>query len=461
MPSTPPPPSDAATPRPTNSVLTQPAGALSGRAPAAGGPIAGGGAGMDRQLQKRRFPPRRVALVALVAVVAAMAIWALMAGRGGQRLQVEAERLTISAVERGAFQEYVAVTGQVLPGRTVYLDAVVGGQVAERLVEEGDMVTAGQALLVLTNDNLTLQMMSSEAQLHEQISTIRSQRLALDQNQLNLSQQLVQLDYDLTRLRRERERLTGLVADGFASAQDLERVTDEIAYTTRRRELTRQSARQDSLSRVLQIRQMDATQARLHRNLGLVQETMSNLVVRAPVAGQLTALAAEVGEAKAAGARLGQVDVTDAYKVRVPIDEHYITRVAIGQTARTTVAGQEYTLMVTMVYPEVRDGRFEVDMAFVGEEPADIRRGQSLRLRLELGDPEQALLLARGGFYQTTGGNWAYVLTEDGSRAVRRPITLGRQNPQFYEVTEGLRPGDRVVTSSYDTFGDADVLVLQ
>ncbi|HLA64766.1 MAG TPA: HlyD family efflux transporter periplasmic adaptor subunit, partial [Rhodothermales bacterium] len=273
-------------------------------------------------------------------------------------------------------------------------------------------------------------------------------------------QQLAQLDYDLTRLNRERERLSGLVAQGFASAQDVERIDDEITYSRRRRDLTRQSARSDSLNRALQLRQMDGTLDRLNQNLSLVQQTMSNLVVRAPVAGQLTALAAEVGEAKPAGARLGQVDVLDQFKVRVPIDEHYLTRVAIGQLARTTVDERDYQLMVTMVYPEIRDGRFEVDMAFVGDPPEDLRRGQSLRLRLELGDPEQALLLARGGFYQSTGGSWAYVLTEDGNRAVRRAITIGRQNPQFYEVTEGLQPGDRVVTSSYETFGDAEELVL-
>ena len=322
------------------------------------------------------------------------------------------------------------------------------------------MVVAGQELLVLTNDNLTLQMMSSEAQLQEQISTLRSQRLALDQNQLNLAQQLVELEYDLTRLGRERERLQGLVAQGFASQQELDRVADEYTYTERRRDLTREGHRQDSESRRIQLAQMDASLERLHRNLGLVQETMQNLVVRAPVDGQLTALDAEVGEAKPAGARLGQIDVLDGYKVRVPIDEHYLTRVAVGQAARTTVDGQDYDLVVTTVYPEVRDGRFEVEMAFVGEPPATIRRGQSLRLRLELGDPEQALLLARGGFYQATGGNWAYVLTPDSATAVRRTIRLGRQNPQFYEVTEGLRPGDRVVTSSYDTFGEAEVLVL-
>ena len=442
--------SETPAPSPANGVLTQPVGTLPGS-----------GGGMDRRLEKRRFPPRRVALIAgLVALVALIAVAALN-GRGGQRLQVERDRLTVSTVAEGAFQEYVAVTGTVLPERSVYLDAVVGGKVTERLVDEGAMVAEGQPLVVLTNDNLTLQMMASEAQLQEQISTIRSQRLALDQNQLNLSQQLVEIDYDLTRLRRERDRLAELVDDGYVARAEYERVRDEHAYAVRRRDLTREGFRNDSLSRALQLRQMDASMDRLHRNLGLVQETMANLVVRAPVGGQLTAFNAEVGQLMAQGARIGQVDVLDGYKVRVAVDEHYITRVAPGQAARTAVDGRDHDLMITRVYPEVRDGRFEVDMAFTGPPPPTIRRGQSLRLRLELGDPETALLLARGGVYQTTGGNWAYVLTEDGSRAERHAIQLGRQNPQFYEVTEGLRPGDRVVTSSYDAFGDADVLVLQ
>lgn len=435
---------------PANGVLTKPVGSLPGS-----------GGGMDRKLKKRRFPPKRIALIVGIVALVALVVFALLSQGGGQRLQVERDRLTISTVAEGDFQEYVAVTGTVLPERTVYLDAVVGGQVGEKLAEEGAMVTAGQPLLVLSNDNLTLQMMTSESQLQEQISTMRAQRLALDQNQLNLQQQLTQLDYDVTRLRRERDRLGDLVDDGYVSQAEYERARDEYDYAVRRRELTREGFRNDSLSRALQLRQMDAALDRLQRNLGLVQETMTNLVVRAPVNGQLTSFNAEPGQLIAQGTRIGQVDVLDGYKVRVPVDEHYITRVAAGQTASTTVDGQDYDLVVTTVYPEVRDGRFEVDMAFVGAPPETIRRGQSLRLRLELGDPEQALLLARGGFFQTTGGNWAYVLDEDGSRAERRPIQLGRQNPQFYEVTEGLRPGDRVVTSSYDTFGDADVLVLQ
>lgn len=424
-------------------------------------PIDSSQAGMDRKIAKRRFTPQHIVMVLGGLLLVALTLYLLLGRDGRQRLTAEVDRLTISTVEVAAFQEYVAVNGSVQPGRTVYLDAVVGGQIAQRLVNEGDMVIAGQPLLVFNNDNLTLQMMSSEAQMQEQISSIRSQRLALDQNALNLSQQLVQLDYDITRLGRERERIRELAERGFASQQELDRVNDEYEYTVRRRELTEESHRQDMVSRELQLQQMEDALVRLERNLGLVRETMRNLTVVAPVDGQLTAFNAEVGEAKGASARLGQIDVLDQFNVRVPVDEHYITRVGPGQIARTTVDGREYELTVNVVYPEVRDGRFEIDLAFIGEPPSTIRRGQTLRLRLELGDPEQATLLARGGFFQSSGGNWAYVLSEDGSFAERRPIRLGRQNPQFYEVIEGLRPGDRVVTSSYETFGNAEVLILR
>ena len=434
-----------------NGILSRPAGSLSGR---------GGGEGMDRRVEKKRWTPKRIALIVAVAAFVGLLVWALLAQGGGRRLNVEADRLTISTVERGTFQEYVSVTGNVLPLQTIYLDAVVGGQVEEKFVEEGALVAAGQPIIRLSNDQLTLQTLGNEAQLAEQINNIRNTRLALDQNELNLRQQLTQLEYDLTRLRREYERNRELFERRVIAEQEFEQIRDEYEYTQRRLDLTRQGYRQDSLARALQLRQMDGQLARLQQNLALVQTTTDNLVVRAPIAGQLTALDAEVGASKPAGIRLGQIDDLDGVKVRVPIDEHYIARVARGQTGQTTVAGRDYALEVTKVYPEVRDGRFEVDMEFAGAVP-DVRRGQSLRIRLELGDSTEALLLPRGGFFTTTGGNWIYVLDDDGSEAVRRSIRLGRQNPQFFEVAEGLQPGDRAVTSGYDTFGDADRLVLR
>ncbi|MDX1531802.1 MAG: HlyD family efflux transporter periplasmic adaptor subunit [Rhodothermales bacterium] len=441
-----------------NGILSQPVGSLSGGAPARR--RAGGGEGMDRKVKKRRFPPKRVALIAGAVALAALLVWGVFFQSRDRRLNVEADRLTISTVTDGTFQEYIPVTGTALPIRTIYLDAVVGGQVEGKFVEEGAMVEAGQPLVQLSNDNLTLQMLGNEAQLQEQINGIRNTRLALDQNELNLRQQLSELEYQVERLAREYERNQELYERRVIAEREFEEVRDEYEYMQRRLALTRQGYRQDSLARSLQIQQMEGQLARLQENLALVSNTMNNLVIRAPIDGQLSLLDAEVGASKAAGSRIGQIDDLSGMKVRVPIDEHYIARVSPGLLGQTTFAGADYELEVVKVYPEVRDGRFEVDMEFTSAVP-DVRRGQSLRIRLELGDPADALLLARGGFFTTTGGNWAYVLTDDGDEAVKRPIRLGRQNPQFFEVTEGLAPGDRVVTSGYDTFGDADRLVLQ
>ncbi len=436
------------------SILTQPLVTTSGD----GGPVRGTGEGKDverapRPVWRKWLPYGIGALVVLLLISAA--VWA---GRGGQRLRVEEDRLRISTAQTGDFLEYVAVNAAAQPLRTIYLDAVVGGQVRERYVEEGAVVAAGTPLLRLENDNLTLQQMQSEASLVEQANGIRNTRLALDQNQLNLSQQLAQLDYDLGRAQREHDRLKGLFDQGLVPAQEYEDARDELAYLSRRRDLTLQSHRQDSVSRTVQIEQMRGQQARLQQNMSFLGQTVDNLIVRAPVAGQLTSLDAEIGELKGQGSRLGQIDVIGGFRLVAQIDEHYVARVATGQQATATISGADYELEVRKVYPEVTNGRFQVDLVFLGEPPPSLRRGRSVQVRLQLGQPEQALLLERGGFFQATGGRWAYVVR--GGEAVRVPITLGRQNPLFFEVTDGLQPGDRVVTSSYDTFGDADVLVL-
>jgi len=423
-------------------------------------PTGGHGEGLDRRLEKRTFTPKRIALGAGVVALVALVVWAALAQGGGRRLAVERDRLTVSTVERAPFQEYIAVTGTVLPIRTVFLDAVVGGQVEGRFVEEGAHVEAGEPLVALSNDQLTLQQLTSEAGLQEQLNNLRMTRLALDQNELNVRQQVTELEYRVDGLRREHARSQQLFDRGVIPEREYQEVRDEHEYMRRRLALTRQSYRQDSLARALQIRQMEGQQARLQQNLTLLQSSRDNLVVRAPITGQLSALDAEVGASRPAGSRLGQIDDLSGWRVRVPVDEHYIARVAPGQRATVPVAGEEVALEVTTVYPEVRDGRFEVDMAFLAA-PPPLRRGQTLRLRLELGDPEEALLLPRGGFFASTGGQWAYVFTASGDEAVRRPLRLGRQNPQHFEVLEGLQPGDRVVTSGYDTFGDADRLLLR
>jgi HlyD family secretion protein len=424
----------------------------------------GTGEGVDRKLEKQRFTPKRIGLGLLALVLVAglgYGVWS--SATGGQALNVERDKLTISTVERAPFQEFIAVTGNVLPERTVFLDAVEGGRVEQVYVEEGAMVRAGEPLLRLSNNDLQLRLMNNEAQLAEQESNLQQLRFNIAQNRLDLRQQLAQLDFDITRLAREHRRNARLHAKKLIAREEYQATRDELQYLRGRRELTQRAFEQDSLAQETQMRQMEMSVQRMRRNFGVLEETLANLTVRAPISGQLTALDAEVGEIRASGSRFGQIDKLDAYKIRAPIDEFYIERVTRGQTATTqALGGTEYALRVTRVYPEVENGRFEVDLAFAGDAtPASIRRGQSVRLRLELGSPEQALLLDRGGFYQSTGGNWAYVVADGSDEAVRQPIRLGRQNPNHFEVLEGLEPGDRVVTSGYDTFGDADRLVLQ
>lgn len=419
-----------------------------------------GGEGVDRKIEKQLVTPKRAALAAAALAVVVILGWLLWdAAAGGQTLSVEREKLTVSTAERGPFQEYIAVTGTAVPRRTVVLDAVEGGRVEEVFVREGAEVEEGEPLLRLSNSDLQLRLISSEAQLSEQTSRLQTMRFQMEQNRLDLRQQLAQMDYEIRRLSREHARNEQLYEKELIAESEYEQTKDELEYQQRRRDLTQEAYRQDSLSQAGRLGQMEASVSRMRRSFSTMQENLENLTVRAPVAGRLTALNVDVGEIRASGARFGQIDVGGSgYKVRAQIDEFYIERVQSGQTATTQpLGGTEHALTVQRVYPEVENGRFEVDLTFDGAPPGGLRRGQTIRLRLQLGTPEEALLLARGGFYQSTGGNWAYVLSGDGE-AVRRPLELGRQNPEHFEVLSGLEAGDRVVTSSYETFGEADRL---
>ena len=308
--------------------------------------------------------------------------------------------------------------------------------------------------------NLQLDVLYREALLFEQINNARNTRLAIEQNTLALRGQLTDVTYQIQRLQRQDERDSVLLKKGLISAQDFQQVNDEHMYWIQKRMLTVDNIRQDSILRHTQIEQLDASVRRMQNNLDLVKRSMDNLVVRAPISGQLTSRSAEIGESKSPGQRLGQIDVLNGFKVLAPIDEFYIARVNPGQRGETDLNGKTYRLTVTKVYPEVSDSKFEVDMLFDGGPPPGIRRGQTLQIRLELGDLAEAMMVPRGGFYQKTGGQWIYVVDASGAFAVKRPIRLGRQNPQVFEVLDGLQPGEKVVTSSYDNFGDIDKLVL-
>jgi HlyD family secretion protein len=421
------------------------------------------GEGIDRRIEKKTFTPKRIAVgtVALLAVAAlGYAVWST--ATGGQALNVDRAKLTVSTVERGPFQEFISQNGNVLPQRTVFLDAVEGGRIEEIYVREGAMVDDGERILRLSNNDLRLRVLNSEASIAEQRSQMERLKLQMEQQALSLQQQIANMEYQIRRLQRQHNRQERLYEKNLISEENYLDTRDELEYQRRRLRLTRSAYVQDSLAQESRLQSMEQTEQRLRRNYDVLRESLENLTVRAPIAGQLTALDAEIGEIISSGTRLGQVDKVDTFKIRAQVDEFYIERVRRGQTATTQpIGGDTYELTVSRVYPEVENGRFEVDLTFVGDQPDDLRRGQSVRLRLELGSPEEAVLLARGGFYQSTGGNWAYVLTEGGEAAVRRPIRLGRQNPNHFEVLRGLAPGDKVVTSNYDTFGDADRLVLE
>lgn len=420
------------------------------------------GEGVDRKIEKKTFTPKRIALGAAALLVIGLVgylIWD--ASTGGQRLSVEREKLQISTVEEAPFQEYIAVTGTAIPRQTVYLEAVEGGRVEEVYARSGQMVERDAPILRLSNNDLRLRLMENESRLSEAAARVQGQRFQMEQQRLDLQQQLAQMDYEIRRLKREEERKQKLYEKDLVSEKAYLEVKDELDYQQRRRALTRRSYRQDSLSQASRLRQQERSLQRQRQGFQTMQEDLQNLTVRAPVSGRLTSLDAEVGQIRSAGASFGQIDDTTGYKIRAQVDEFYIERVREGQAATTQpVGGTRYDLRVRRVYPEVENGNFRVDLAFTGAAPQGLRRGQTVRLRLELGQPEQSLLIERGGFYQSTGGQWAYVLNGDGE-AVRQPIELGRQNPQHFEVLGGLEAGDEVVTSSYETFGDADRLVLE
>jgi len=416
---------------------------------------------MDRKLEKKNWPPRKIATLGLSALFFIIIIYNISFGDRSSKLNVETQKITISEVRYGPFQEFIPVTGNVLPIKTVFLDATEGGRVDTVYVEAGSYVTAGDAILQLENRNLHIQIMSQDALVVEQRNLLTSTRFNMEQNRITLRQRMLDQGYQLQRLERLYKRRKQLFAENLLSAEEFESTKDEFDYQKKTQALNVKSFKQDSLFQRVQIKQLETSLTRLEDNLGIARKRLDDLTIRAPITGLLTSLIPEAGQSVAQGERIGQVDNMNGFKVRAGIDEHYLARIGRGQRGEFDFAGKTYKLQTERVYPEVRDGRFEVDLEFPEENPSGIRRGQTLHIRLELGDLSEAVLIPRGGFYQKTGGQWIYVVDDDESVAVKRRIRLGRQNPQVFEVLEGLEPGERVVTSSYDSFGDIDKLVLK
>ncbi len=416
---------------------------------------------MDRRIEKRLFTTRRIALGVAAAAVIAFGAYALL-GINPSSLNVEAGKLTTAPVTYGPFQEYIVEQGAVMPLRTIYLDAVEGGRVEEVYVEQGTRVEEGMPILRLSNANLQLNVMQREAELFREVNALRQTRVTMEQRRLEMRAQLVDLDYRFRQAEREHGRQEALLQADLASRQEYDEAKDNLDYLTRKRAVTLETLRQDSLFQDVQILQLEESIDRLRLNLDVVRENQENLTIRAPIAGLLSSLIAEVGESKPRGERLGQIDVEDQFKVRAAIDEHYIARIQAGQTGSFDFAGGTYDLVIRRVYPEVIEGQFEADMVFPeGMLPDGLRRGQTLQVRIALGELADALQVPRGGFYQKTGGRWIYVVDPEGDTASRRAIRVGRQNSQFFEVLEGLEEGETVITSMYDNFGDMEQLVLK
>jgi HlyD family secretion protein len=417
--------------------------------------------GMDRRIERKKWPRRRLLFWGGIALAVIVVVSLFLFADTRSSLNVEQDKISIATAKSGPFQEFIPVTGTVQPIKTVYMDALDGGQVKAVYVEEGAFVKQGDSLLRMDNTNVQMEMMFREADLYDQMNNLRATRLAMEQNRLTLSQQAAEVAYQINVQKRNFERAEVLKEKGMISDEEYQNAKDDFDYWSTRQGLIAESQRQDSIMRQLQIEQLEQSIERMQKNVGIVKEKFDNLVVRAPISGQLTSLNAEIGELKSSGSRLGQIDVLDSYKLRAAVDEYYITRIAPGLAADCEIGDQSYRLSVKKVYPEVRNNRFDIDLVFDGDVPKGIRRGQSIQVRLALGEPTTALIIPRGGFYQTTGGNWIYVVDKGGDYAVRRTIKIGRQNPTSYEVLEGLEPGERVITSSYDNFGDFEKLVLK
>ena len=415
---------------------------------------------MDRQIEKKRFTTRRIALGGLAAAVIAFGAYALLSVNPSS-LNVEAGKLTTAPVTYGPFLEYIVEQGAVMPLRTIYLDAVEGGRVEEVYVEQGTHVEEGTPILRLSNANLQLSVMQREAELFREVNRLRETRVTMGQRRLSMRASLVELEYQLRQAEREYERQDEMFKADLTSRKDYDDAKDNLEYLTRKRDVTVETLRQDSLFQTIQIRQLEESIDRLRLNLEVIKQNEENLTIRAPITGLLSSLIAEVGESKPGGDRLGQIDVEDEFKVRAAIDEHYIARIRSGQAGSFDFAGGTYDLVIRRVYPEVIEGQFEADMEFPEGMPQGLRRGQTLQVRIALGELADALQVPRGGFYQKTGGRWIYVLDPAGETAARRPIRLGRQNSQFFEVLEGLEEGEQVITSMYDNFGDMEQLVLK
>jgi HlyD family secretion protein len=416
---------------------------------------------MDIQIEKKRgLKKKHLPYIGGGTGLILLILWIIF-GSHSKQMNVDKQTLVTEAVTQGQFNDYIRVSGQVEPINTIQLSAIEGGMVAEKLVEEGANVRQGEVIVKLKNTMLNLNILDSEAQLAEKQNFLRNTLVSMEQERLNLKKERLQLDMDVTRKKRKYEQYKQLSNDKMVSKEDFLQSKEDYEFAVNSRKLVAERQKQDSIYRSIQVKQMEESLRNMRENLTLVRQRVDNLNIKAPVNGQLGLLEVEIGQSVAAGSRIGQISVLSDYKIEALIDEHYIDKVRPGLSATFEQQDKNFALRVRKVYPEVRDKQFKTDFVFAGERPANIRTGQTYYINLQLGQPSKAILIPRGSFYQTTGGQWIFVVDKDGKTATRRNITIGRQNPLFYEVLSGLQPGEKVITSGYENFGDSQKLLFK
>lgn len=418
-------------------------------------------AGMDKKIEKKYWTPKRIAMILGGVAILALFVYSFVFMDVRSTLNVDREKLTISTVQEGTFQEFISQNGTVEPINTYYIDAAAGGTVDEIYLQSGAMVEQGDTIMTLNNPDMELRIMQQTGGYYEQLNNLRDQRYNLERQLLNLQSQLARARHQLTQTRNQFERDSTLYAEGAIPRSQFERTRNDYEHQQDIFRLERESLRNDSISTQNQLDDLEEDQNRVRSYLEATENNLNNLTVTAPIEGQLTLNEFNAGQSISSGTDIGQVDVLDSYKLRVNIDEYHLQRITAGLRGTWNFNGQTYELEITRIFPTIQNGQFEVNMEFVNEVPDGLRRGLTARIRLELSESETALLLPKGGFFQNTGGNWVYLVSEDGSRAERHDIRIGRQNPEYFEVLGGLEAGDRVITSSYETFGDNQVLNLQ
>lgn len=416
---------------------------------------------VDRVIQKKKWGTKRLLTIGGISLIIVLIAGSYVLTSGKSRLNVEKEKITISTIKKASFQEFIPVNGIVMPLTTIYLDAIEGGRVEERFVEDGAFMKKGQPILKLANTDLELTLANQETAVFDVLTQMQNTRNNSDQNTIRQLNQMAEVENALAETERLYQLNKKLFEQRAVGLQEFKSSENNYKYQLRRSKLTKATLLKDSTSGKQQISQMHESYSRMQNALALMRRKVGDLIVRAPVDGQLTSLDAEIGQSKNKGERLGQLDVVNGFKVRADIDEHYISRIFTGLVGDFDLGEKTFKLRVKKIFTQVNNGRFQVDLEFINKVPTGIRKGQSLQIRLSLSDERQSVLLAKGGFFQQTGGNWIFKVNDAGTMAYKVDIQLGNQNPEYYEVLQGLKPGDKVVTSSYENYGDMGELVLK